>query len=248
MATTTKPRTAPKRPPRGGPKETPPRPKLSAESDGASGGTAAPPANGSARSSKPPAQATAARDSSPKSGSTWTPPRNPILDIPVSYKGVAFGDEVASIGFSADRAVLPVLAADEHLCGKRLRAHMVQGGADNAPGQTLAEGSTVLSADFDVKAYRVSAKQISSTLSMSIGSIDSSSLPHFAKRNGRLIVEAITELAKPSKDMPLDNGGTVGLFDGGEDDEEDPDDDDDDDSDDGDDDDADDDDDDLDDV
>lgn len=136
--------------------------------------------------------------------------RTAVLNVPVEFGGVSFGDHVARIGVRVIRQRLNIDAADGALCGRRLNGKIMVCPPDEDGTQTHFDGDPEHEVDgvFDVAGFRVSPKHISCGLAFNLSDIDDSELSKFAKKTGRLVVYSVEQLATKAKDAkPADIPG-----------------------------------------
>lgn len=134
-----------------------------------------------------------------------------VLDIPVAFGNVSIGDKTARIGITVDRSSLSVSQADKNLCEKRLSGRIVSKPAGDAPDQASFPGmefTTALEGVFDVKGFSVSKDSLGFGLTFAIASVDVSSLAHFAKRAGNLVVADVSAI--PERDANGDGAEEEG--------------------------------------
>lgn len=129
-----------------------------------------------------------------------------LYDLPVAFGGVSIGDATARIGVTIDRQELKLSEADKHLCEKRLTGRIITRPGNpeqgSLPGVDL---ETSLRGTFDVKGLRVSADEIAIGLTFQLRNIDVSALAHFAKRGGRLLIDAVSDIPEPEKSSGEDS-------------------------------------------
>jgi hypothetical protein len=128
------------------------------------------------------------------------------LDLPCQFSNVNVGDEIASLSITVPRTALTISQADSKVCGKRLTGHILaRGGGGQADQASLpgADNDVEIPGQFDVKSVTFTRKNVKFKLSFSIGSIDIGDLAHFAKREGRCVINVITALPerKTKKDQ-----------------------------------------------
>jgi len=140
---------------------------------------------------EPTMPATAKRKRSTKKATAKT-----ILDVPVSFGGVSIGQDTARVGIKIERGNLALDRADECFCGKRLTGKIILGRRDDAKGQgkLIEDTDYEVAGAFDVKRIGVSPAQISTGLTFALASVDVGDLSHFAKGQGRMVVENVAEL------------------------------------------------------
>lgn len=127
-----------------------------------------------------------------------------VLDLPVAFKSVSFGDKTARLGVSVARECLKVNQADKGLCDKRLTGTIESTDSEN-DGQGRLDGMDTtlrLTGIFDVKGFRVDSNQIGFGLTFSLKDLDRAVLSEFAKRSGRLIVEGAEAIPDDAEDDP----------------------------------------------
>jgi len=129
-----------------------------------------------------------------------------VLELPVEYGQVSIGDKTTRIGVNVDRSELKVSDADKQLCEKRLTGRIITRPPGNPEQGTLpgVDLETHLAGVFDVKGFSVTSDKISFGLTFALASIDVSVLAHFAKRSGRLIVEAVEALPESNGEAEED--------------------------------------------
>lgn len=122
--------------------------------------------------------------------------RMPALSVPVEFGGVSIGDGTARLGLKIDRSNLNIDAADEALCGRRLKGRVVVlKDGEQANQTTFLDGVRhEVESIFDVKRFGVAPRAITCGLTFSLAEIDVEALTHFAKRKGRFIVDEIGEI------------------------------------------------------
>lgn len=118
-----------------------------------------------------------------------------ILELNVSFGNVNIGEDTVRIGITIPRKEISVSQADKHLCGKRLIGQIIAQAGKGGDGQGgLFEAGESLDGSFDVKSFNVKRKSLSCGLTFSIASVDINKLAYFAKRNGKLVVDEMTEI------------------------------------------------------
>jgi hypothetical protein len=120
-----------------------------------------------------------------------------VLDLIVSYGNLNAGDKTARIGVTVSRDKLAISKAEKQFCEKRLACCLVMAPDGAHPDQGSLNGmmdDIELEATFDVKSIRFSADEISFGLTGALGSLDVSTLAKFAKKQGRLIVNDVSEI------------------------------------------------------
>lgn len=124
------------------------------------------------------------------------------LNVPVSFGGVSIGDGTASIGVSISRDEFSLEDAETILCGHRLIGRLQAGGKGDAPNQRqMFDGARAeLSASFDVKRFGCSRNDISARLAFNLSDDLVKVLGCFAKKEGRLIVAEVEDLADSADD------------------------------------------------
>ena len=125
-----------------------------------------------------------------------------VAELAVTWSNVNIGDATARVGFRVPRRELSLSKADMVLCEKRLRVTIVarsSGGPDqeSLPG---AEADTTIAGTADVRSFGVGKKHISAGLTFNLEEIDVSELALFAKRDGRLRVEAVGDIPENADD------------------------------------------------
>lgn len=126
------------------------------------------------------------------------------MEIPVAYGDVGIGETTCRVGVAVARDKLTLAKADAQVCGKRLVGRIVAVPGNANPEQTQAFTDEVeVEAAFDVKSVRFNKKSLFFNLTFSIESVKVEDLAHFAKRAGRLVVDAITAI--PAKDKAADD-------------------------------------------
>ncbi len=125
-----------------------------------------------------------------------------LLDLTVAFGNISVGDKTARVGVEIDRGDLSVSAADKNLCEKRLTGTIiakppgVKGDQGAFPGM---EDDTEMTGIFDVKGVAFSSDQIRIGLTFALASIHVETLAKFAKRAGRLVVQAVDDIPEPVK-------------------------------------------------
>ena len=153
---------------------------------------------------------------------TKTDKRAAEENLVVAFQGVSFGDKTARVGVKIDREIMAVGDADELFCDRRLEGQIVLGHTEDAATQKeLFEAAHKVNGVFDVKGYRVTAKDITIGLTFSVGEIDRGELASFAKSGGRLLIFSHEEIPDepPHSDTPPDSPAAAGAADDGEDDD-----------------------------
>lgn len=131
----------------------------------------------------------------------------PEVDVPVQFGSISIGDATARLGCKISRQVMGVVQADSLFSATRLTGRVVLGGADEDAGQgrILDDDQPQIVAAFDSKQYAGQRKWFSFGLTFNLASIDVKELSGFAKRSGRLIVDAIAELPESAEDDEEDD-------------------------------------------
>lgn len=122
-----------------------------------------------------------------------------ILELPVAFGNVNIGDATASVKISISRNNLKPAAADKHLCGMRLSGtiYAAPSGVSTGNGQKAlpgADGDEEIAGIFDVKGFTVTPKKISAGLTFSLKDLDIGTLSHFAKRDGRMVINGVQKI------------------------------------------------------
>jgi hypothetical protein len=124
-----------------------------------------------------------------------------ILDLPVSFGGVSFGDKTARVGVTVERQHLKIGQADKSLCDKRLTGTIRSKPSDD-DGQGRFDGmddELKVNGTFDVKGFRVASNEISFGLTFAIKDLDRATLSEFPKRSGRLLIRDVEEIPEEEK-------------------------------------------------
>lgn len=119
------------------------------------------------------------------------------LEIPCSFGNVNVGDETARISIRISRQSLTLAKADSIFSGKRITGTILARAGGGGPDQESLPGiedDIEITDTFDVSSFGVSAKRISTGLTVAINSVDVGELAHFAKRDGRLTVRSVGEI------------------------------------------------------
>lgn len=123
--------------------------------------------------------------------------KKPELEIPVAFGNLNVGDKTARLGITISRGNMTPSKADKTLCGRRLSGKIVavpEGvQAENEPLPGM-EGDIEVKGIFDVKGFGVTSKHITAGLTFAIKGMDVAELAHFAKREGRVVVDKIEEI------------------------------------------------------
>lgn len=120
-------------------------------------------------------------------------PKRQGLEIPVSFNGVSVGTDTARLGIKISRESLSLESAGEHLCGKQLTGKLII----MAPGDSTKQRKLVddlhdtIEGTFTVKGFSVSTDMFSTGLTFLHSGVDLSKLPHFVKKQGRLIINEV---------------------------------------------------------
>ena len=126
-----------------------------------------------------------------------------LLELPVAFGNISIGDKTARVGVTISRGNLTPSKADKELCGKRLIGQIVavpegtQPENEPLPGMN---GDISLAGAFDVKGFGVTSKHITLGLTFAIKSIKVEDLAHFAKRDGRIVVNETQALSEDDED------------------------------------------------
>jgi hypothetical protein len=114
--------------------------------------------------------------------------------LPVSFAGVSFGRETASIGVSVDRSELDIDDADATFCGKRISGTLHRNRDAKGQKRLADNGEQEISATFDVKRFSVSPKKVGFKLQFNISDLEDQNLEMFAMTEGRLEISKVNEL------------------------------------------------------
>lgn len=120
-----------------------------------------------------------------------------ILDLVVNFGQMGAGDKTARLGIVVSRDKLSVPKAEKQFCEKRLTCVLVMASDGAHPDQGSLGGindEMELKAVFDVKSIRFTADEISFGLTGALGSLDVGKLAKFAKKQGRLIVNEVSDI------------------------------------------------------
>lgn len=128
------------------------------------------------------------------------------LKCDVEFGGVSLGDQTARIGVSCDKDAIDPFTAEQHLCGRRVRATIElarSGEADQKrfKGMEPERIETVC----DVKSYRSAMKSWSWGLTFQLESVATGSLGHFAKRSGRIEIDVLGDADHKEVDPKADH-------------------------------------------
>lgn len=125
-------------------------------------------------------------------------PSDDVLDLIVSFGQMGAGDKTARLGIVVSRQRLSVPKAEKQFCEKRLACCLVMsfdGGHPEQGSLDVMEGDEIeLEAVFDVKRISFTSDEISFGLTGALGSLDVGKLAKFAKKQGRLIVNDVSEI------------------------------------------------------
>ncbi len=132
-----------------------------------------------------------------------------VLDLPVSFKGVSFGDKTARVGVALDRTSVKLKLSDfdKNLCDKRLTG-TIKSKPSETDGQGRLEGFDGLlevNGTFDVKGFKVSSNSIDFGLTFSLKDLDRATFSEFAKVGGRLIVTGVEDIPEDAVDEEEDD-------------------------------------------
>jgi hypothetical protein len=120
------------------------------------------------------------------------------LTYPVAYGNVNIGDKTARLGVSISRANLTVNQADKLFCERRVKLRIIARPAHAAAEQPTLPGMPEvdfeISATADTKGYSADGKKIGFGLTFVLSGLDIPTLSHFAKREGMLYIEGISDL------------------------------------------------------
>lgn len=121
-----------------------------------------------------------------------------LLEIPVSYGKVSFGDKTASVSVSVSRGnIKDANKADQSLCGRRLtgklmhKPHGWKGDQQALPGTS---DDTEITLIFDVASLSLTSRSIGFTLSVSRDRLNEAIFTSFAKCEGRISITAIADM------------------------------------------------------
>lgn len=122
-----------------------------------------------------------------------------VMDLPVAFGNVSFGDGTGRIGIKVDRAALKDLGdADDALAGTRITGRIVLGRADDAKGQQRMQydEETAIEASFDCKGFTVNAKRIGFGLTVNLQEIKDriEAFAGFSKHDGRFQVASVSAI------------------------------------------------------
>lgn len=117
----------------------------------------------------------------------------PELKVPVKFSTVSIGEDVARLGFSAERAELKLSAADRFMCNSRVDVLAVIIADQDDDGQSFFDGLAPepLKSTADIKGFRVDRKTIGAGLSFALSEVDVTQLAKFAGRRGHLSMTRI---------------------------------------------------------
>ncbi len=120
-----------------------------------------------------------------------------VLELPVAYGRVGFGDRTASVGMSIDRANLEAQLADQSFCCRRLTGTIMRQPRGWDAAQKPLPGTAddmELSGIFDVASLSLTSKKIGMTLTFALDGLDVQRLASFAKCEGRITITGIAPL------------------------------------------------------
>ncbi len=124
------------------------------------------------------------------------------VQLPVDFAGVSIGDGTCRVGIRIPRGEMKLAKADQMLCGRRLTGRIVLTPNGESANQMymFKDLKHEIRGTFDIKRYSVSPDWISCGLTFAMSEIDPRELASFAKRQGRLLVQGVT-------DIPTAKGG-----------------------------------------
>ncbi len=118
------------------------------------------------------------------------------MTLPVDFAGVSIGDGTCRVGIRIPRGELSLAKADKTLCGRRLTGRIVLTPNGESPNQMymFEDLKHEIRGTFDIKGYNVRPDWISCGLTFAMSEIDPRELASFAKRQGRLLVQGVTDI------------------------------------------------------
>lgn len=124
---------------------------------------------------------------------------DPVI-LPAEFQGVSFGDETARVGIRVSREKLTIEDADRLLCGKRVDCRIiVQPKDDDQAQQYSVDGiKFTIEGSADVTQVAFSRKLIKFGLTFCLESINRGELSEFAKRQGRVEINATADIPAKS--------------------------------------------------
>jgi hypothetical protein len=119
-------------------------------------------------------------------------------EFPVAFGKVSFGKETVSITATISRTPqLKPNDIDKFFTAKRITGTLFCGGAGGENGQQALplkdSGELDLNGVFDTKSVTVKARSFNITMSFSINSVDEEQIPHFAQRDGRIVISGVKD-------------------------------------------------------
>lgn len=136
------------------------------------------------------------------------------LDVPVKFGKVSFGDSTCNVSISISRDVMTLIKADEYFSYRRLSGLVLACPPDESINQTnFADKRHEVAGTFDVKGFRVGAKNLSTGVTFSLKDVDVGEFAKLANQTGRLGVLQVQDLdeAEESEAGDDDDEGN-GLF------------------------------------
>lgn len=149
-----------------------------------------------------PAPAPAKRGRPPRAEARMVSGDEDEVQLPVDFAGVSIGDGTCRVGIRIPRGEMKLSKADQMLCGRRLTGRIVlTPNGESANQMYMFKGlKHEIAGTFDIKGYSVRPDWISCGLTFAMSEIDPRELASFAKRQGRLLVQGVT-------DIPTARGG-----------------------------------------
>jgi hypothetical protein len=130
-------------------------------------------------------------------------PKDSLLELPVSYGNVSFGDHTATVGCKVSRGSLSIVQADKNFTGKRLTGSILarpEGAGPEQGGMFGADGDLHVEGIFDCGGFAVKPKNITFSIGFNLDDVDRATLSQFAKRNGLLTITQVSKLEDDKKD------------------------------------------------
>jgi hypothetical protein len=127
-----------------------------------------------------------------------------LFNLPCSYGNVSIGDKTCNVRASISRGALKLAEADKNLCEHRLVGKIVAKPAGWTADQSglpgMGDHDIEMSGCFDVKGLNVKSDSIGIGLTFNIKEVDVSMLAQFAKRDGRIVIDSISEIPEGEGD------------------------------------------------
>lgn len=126
-------------------------------------------------------------------------------EFPVKFGAVSIGKKTGKVSFSIQRQFCQLSRADELFVDRRLRAKAILGRSADAAGQTAFIPADVeVSAEFDVKGFRVGSDAFTSMgLTFMLKEVSLEDVSHLSGGTGRLVVTKVSEIPSDAVDEPF---------------------------------------------